>query len=101
MNKIGKMEAEIIEELMKDGSFWPSTTAALEKVLKLIKTKGWISVKEALPKEGTPCLVWIEEHKTAICCVYYNDFSLVKVDPVNGLGTHGVTHWQEIQPPEV
>ena len=70
---------------------------AVDEVVELQEENKWISVKERLPEYNTPCLVWMDEHKSAITCLWTGeDFSIVRANYT----PHGVTHWKPITPPD-
>ena len=66
-------------------------------IAELQEDNKWISVDDRLPEYNTPCLVWMDEHKSAITCLWTGeDFSIVRANYT----PHGVTHWKPINSPD-
>ena len=88
-----------LSDCFRLGVAWASEQLE-QKLAEAEKQNEWVSVEDRLPEYGTPCLVWMEAHRSAITCNYFDDFGLVRSSSKDGLAPHGVTHWKPILPPQ-
>lgn len=59
----------------------------------------WINVKDDLPENDTPVLVYMADRKTVMLTRYFGDFALARADAEYGFIDHGVTHWIAVDKP--
>ncbi len=63
------------------------------------QTFSWISVKDRMPKDGSPVLVWYDRKDGNEGILFWNADSVEKMQA--DFERLGFSHWMDVQPPEL